>query len=320
MFALGNLANSIRECGRFDTLSKESLLTLCRTAVDCSDDSNDKVIGNAVRCVGHSGFLVAVIAPDSSAINLLERIISLLTAKLSNALTVALEREEKANYSWKQRSAAKKHGWGACHSLRIIFQGIGEDSLNTRSMQEEMLLSFKNLVLCQENYKILNQKVVSAAVMAISNLPVQSLSLIGAETGIVGNALGNAISILLECKPELRIRSNDTKERFFAQNEHVLLHLFKAASISDAYCVLTNERTSLKALDTLYNWMVEQDGDALDARAFEIFALGLQRLRRWDESVALEQKFASRALLKNKQCSEATVPTATDLFANEDEI
>jgi hypothetical protein len=65
--------------------------------------------------------------------------------------------------------------------------------------------------------------------------------------------------------------------------------------------------------------MVKQGEEALNARAFEIFALALQRSRRWSNSVALEQKFASRAMRKNKQCSEFVDEPGTTSELVEDE-
>jgi prophage maintenance system killer protein len=310
IFALGNLANAIRESQSPNMLSTEAVYRLCLSMLHCFDDTNDKVVGNAIRCLGHAGFLLAVGASISTSTELLVPIIHVLASKIYSALAVVLNWEAKASLTWKQRSSAKKHGWGACHALRIIFQGISEDYLEAQtSLRKAISCAFKYLVLCQEYFNTLNQKVVGAAIMAISCLPVQLLETIGAETELVGVSLANAILMLLDKDVDLSS----------SQIETVLLQLLRSASISDAYYVVMNERIAASTFDALYSWMVKQGEEALNARAFEIFALALQRSRRWSNSVALEQKFASRAMRKNKQCSEFVDEPGTTSELVEDE-
>jgi hypothetical protein len=81
------------------------------------------------------------------------------------------------------------------------------------------------MVLSQEYFNTpLNQKVVSAVIMAISCFPMQLLATIGAETELVGDLLVNAILMLLE----------KDVDRSSSQIETVLLLLLQSASISGA--------------------------------------------------------------------------------------
>jgi hypothetical protein len=61
-------------------------------------------------------------------------------------------------------------------------------------------------------------------------------------------------------------------------------------------CVLKNEKVTTDHVNSLYGWMVEHE---MSADAFESLALALQRRDLGD--VRLEQKFASRALVRYRQ-------------------
>jgi hypothetical protein len=89
-----------------------------------------------------------------------------------------------------------------------------------------------------------------------------------------------------------------------AQNQQFLRHLLDSASITDASKVLNDEQITTQTIGMLYSWMVEQP---LHARAFEIFAIALQRPGKWSKNVSFEQQFASRALQKYKQARNLNV-------------
>jgi hypothetical protein len=84
--------------------------------------------------------------------------------------------------------------------------------------------------------------------------------------------------------------------KFYEEVELFLCHILASASIMDACNVLKSEEISKSTLEFLYEWMVEQE---VDGRAFEIFALALQRPGL--VFVSLEQHFASRALQQYKK-------------------
>jgi hypothetical protein len=94
------------------------------------------------------------------------------------------------------------------------------------------------------------------------------------------------------------------------ERQLLLLHLLISASILDAYVVLKRDDFSKPTLDFLYGWMVEND---VDGRAFEIFALALQRPGLISSSdVSLEQNFESRALQQYKKDQSLTLTVTND--------
>jgi hypothetical protein len=101
------------------------------------------------------------------------------------------------------------------------------------------------------------------------------------------------------------------------ERQLLLLHLLISASILDAYVVLTRDDFSKPTLDFLYGWMVEND---VDGRAFEIFALALQRPGLILSDVSLEQNFASRALQQYKKVQSSTVTNDYDVADGADEL
>jgi hypothetical protein len=101
------------------------------------------------------------------------------------------------------------------------------------------------------------------------------------------------------------------------ERQLLLLHLLISDSILDAYVVLKRDDFSKPTLDFLYGWMVEND---VDGRAFEIFALALQRPGLISSDVSLEQNFASRALQQYKKDQSLTVTNDYDVDDGADEL
>merc|ERR1712224_990573 len=122
-------------------------------------------------------------------------IIKKLAQKLSNTLHVAFGDKQTSSLTWKERSAAKKHGWGACHALSLVFEGLSLGIFQEFSdLAAACSEAFGLLVLCLFNHRSLNEKIVLAAMAAICHLPSQLLSQNKYQSEDVGEAL--ALSIL----------------------------------------------------------------------------------------------------------------------------
>jgi hypothetical protein len=328
MFALGNLAYVIRESKSNDLIEISRVRDICRTAFLYLEDSNDKVVGNSIRCCGHAGNLLARFLatedPSGNALSpsfdLIQQIIDALAKKGSVALAVAMNGGEKTTLTWKQRSAAKKHGWGAYYSLGLVFEEISVADVN-ESIISSICTAAQHLLLCQQHYESLHEKVFLAAESAICAIPSRLFVQIGVRTGCVGKALSNAIVILHQSlnvhKGHVASSKKVASEKSTQQNQAVIIHLLPIASITDAYTVLLDDRITHDTLETFYTWMVEQPDNILDAHAFEIFALALERFGgQWSDNVSLEQRFASRALQK---CKLSPPETLLRSDSNEDE-
>jgi len=314
IFSLGNLSDALKGLKSENIVETSNLYEIHKAILHSFDDTNDKVVKNAIRSVGHTSNLLALSLQRESSdkqisCGLLVETIESLTTKLWKTLHVALNEEQKAVMTWKERSAAKKHGWGACHSLGLVFEGLlvslFDDSNELATACSEAL---RCLVCCPCHHDILNEKIVLAAMAAICHLPSDFLSNIESQEAVLGNALKTSILIL-----ESGTKNESVTTKLTKKNDPFLLHLLKSASVTDATVVLADDQITAQTLDLLYSWMVQVPRlENLTARAFEVFALALQQPGRWSANVAFEQKFTSRALQKHKQERIGTTNPATN--------
>lgn len=313
IFALGNLVYELRGSNHKLLLNQEIVSEICEAILEGLGDKNDKVVGNSIRSLGHSGNLLVRCLLDSHeggnsvSLRLLNRMVCSFADKISIALDVALNTTSKSSLTWKQRSAAKKHGWGACHSLGLVFQAC---TVEITQIEPDLASScreaLKQLVLCCAHREKINEKVVVGAMAAIRSIPRPVLVEASRESGLVGDALASSVSLFYDTLmleigrsfnlPELKALD----DKFTKQNKQLLNHLLRSASINDAHKVLKDDRVSTQTLHALYTWMVDQEDGVLDGSSFEIFALALQRPGLLCDNVALELKFASRATQKYK--------------------
>jgi hypothetical protein len=320
IFSLGNLASALKDSNQKDLLDTKRLHEISKAILSSFNDTNDKVVKNAIRSTGHTGNLLACSllkfprSDLSSSYAILVQVIKLLTLKLSNTLHVTLK-EQTSTLTWKERSAAKKHGWGCCHSLGLVFEGLSAGIFKEKCnvLVSACSEAIHYLIQCPKNHANLNEKVVVTSMAAICNLPSDLLTLNDYQKmGYIGEALIASV-LILQKSPAIRIncdfsKANNTRRtvssKMSAQNQQFLRHLLDSASITDASKVLNDEQITTQTIGMLYSWMVEQP---LHARAFEIFAIALQRPGKWSKNVSFEQQFASRALQKYKQARNLNV-------------
>tara|TARA_B110001450_G_scaffold197391_1_gene186000 strand:- start:84 stop:788 length:705 start_codon:yes stop_codon:yes gene_type:complete len=214
--------------------------------------------------------------------------------KLGNALRSAL-REKALKLTWKERSAAKKHGWGACYSLGLVFEGLSVEMFTNK--YNDLVLScseaIRYLVLCSKNYRNLNEKIVLASMIALCKLSNNLLTLNDYDGGYTGDALISCILL----HHNLKEHNVTVSSKLVTQNENLLRHLLHSASLKTAIKVLNDEYITTNIMESMYLWMVDQP---LPSSAFEIFANAFQQGKSWSD-VSIEQRFASRAVQKYKQ-------------------
>ena len=248
-----------------------------------------QVVGNAIRTIGHLVSLAfhpryrdIVAFNDWDAHSFYGNVISGLGAKVE----AALYSESCRNSSWKQRSTANKHGWGACNSLALVLNcGEAFTMVNLKHTQDALVI----LVQCIDNAGSLHEKVASAATGAIRKIPETVLARISDGSGVIGMALARCLLRLYRMK---KLHHQQKKARLTQELEVLLKHLLWATNISDACLLLKHEDVEKNTLDFLYDWMVKEN---MPLTSFESFALALQRKDLIDDA-ALQQRFASRAL------------------------
>ena len=120
---------------------------------------------------------------DGFDISFFRLVVESLSAKVDRANS-----HTESNLSWKQRSIAKKHGWGACNAVRRIFscQSAVREEASTGSC---CLKSFQILVNCFDKFWTMNDKVTLSAIGAMLALDSKSLTQVAGRSGVIGNAI-----------------------------------------------------------------------------------------------------------------------------------
>ena len=97
----------------------------------------------------------------------------------------------------------------------------------------------------------------------------------------------------------------------------LLGHVLESADVADVVFLLTAEGFDKEKLEDLYNWMV--DGEA-SSRIFRLVSRALQEPPVTLDAVALEQAFASQALLQEKREQRPTTPDKVLPTEDDDEL
>lgn len=194
MFAVGNLAHVLRDNASTEVLIPPRCLQPLLTEVySCLLESNEKLCGNAIRTIGH---LVSLSFHSpykaSGALNgwgaslFYRNVLRYLGHKVLSALSS----ESCSQLTWKQRSVAKKHGWGACNGLALVLD------CDEATTNENLICahgSLQALVQCIEHFPHLNEKVSLSASIAFRKISGSRLSQISSGSGLVGKALALCI-------------------------------------------------------------------------------------------------------------------------------
>lgn len=297
LFGLGNLGYTMRNSkGIEPSISPTVLLSVFRGVSACFEDQNDKVTGNTIRTIGHVSYLAFQVPASATAIvdawdkaTAYKKVLEWLRSKVNAALPQQKESPTVTVLSWKQRSAAKKHGWGACHSLALVLNC--DQALSDTNISHSRN-ALKALLQCIILIDSINKKVAAAATAAVRKISQERLLALSDASGVTGYAMRTCMLVV-----QGQDTSRASHPRMQSETELLLKHLLQAASIYDVCCMLKGEEISDIHLDFLYTWMVDND---LAAESFESLALALQR-RDLADDVAWQQRFASRALQRQRK-------------------
>jgi hypothetical protein len=288
LYAAGNLAQSLLEDAVPLVVNPVVFSRLMLRVRDLMDDHDDKVTGNAIRSVAHAVCLL--LREDHSAAfkdttveprAFLNGVMKSLSTRI--LLCISLARGGKSERSWKERTAIKKHGWGASNSLATIFSDIVIDDAVLEACQDAVAA----LVECLEALQVVHEKVALSSMVALRSVQPRSLSRLSGKSALVGRAV---ITCLVHNSVDHQMR--DINEKIGRELDLVLLHLLQSCSIADAHAVLLSDSVTVAHLGYLYQWMVEND---CTAGAFDSFAIAMQRSDVLVD-VQVEQRFASRAM------------------------
>eukprot|EP00934_Nitzschia_sp_Nitz4_P004051 Nitzschia sp. Nitz4//scaffold122_size67431//53195//56308//NITZ4_006094-RA/size67431-augustus-gene-0.59-mRNA-1//-1//CDS//3329534430//4041//frame0 len=316
LFTLGNLAVSMNEFKVHDIVNDEQSFQIVDVILHSMDDDNDKVVANAIRSSGHWGGIMAqkegsVDGADDRVV----RTIHLLSKRLVQ--TVALSSlEKRAGLTWKERSSAKKHGWGCCNAMGTILGFAQGRVLEVLSLRDATFGSMVQLTECFKIHVSLTEKVVISVMAALRSLGPLILGRLVEKTGLIGEDIAICACLLhSSLSHDTRSRENNTK--LVDEANKLFSYLLETATISDVVSAMKSEDFTKEVLEYVYTWMI---GNQIESRAFELFALALQRQDLpLSEHVSMEQNFASRAAMLHKQELSLVLETPTSAATLDDE-
>jgi hypothetical protein len=292
LFAAGNLVQSLRADSIPIMLDMATLSRLVLKVRGCMDDPDDKVTANAIRSVAHATCLMLRgdyhLALKGTGVEpevFLSDVLNALAERVR--LSLLLARGGESQKSWKQRSAVKKHGWGAANSLATLFSDLGVVSEDMVKVYQKVVAT---LVECVEALSIVHEKVAISCMAALCSLKPRSFSRISGRQGLVGRTV---IACLVHYVDR---ESRDTNKKVARELDLLLLHLLQSSSIADASLVLESERISACHLDFLYQWMAEKE---CSTHVFDCFAIAMLK-PGVNVDVQLEQGFASRSVCQGQ--------------------
>lgn len=251
LFAIGNTSLALKDRCAF--LSMHRMLPLVYA---CIDDKDDKVVGNAIRTIGHVSYFVYT--PEflsneggsvSDDLKLYCSLLSNLTAKIQDILCDSTG-ETSRELTWKQRNSAKKHAWGAATTIGMLLGHTHLLSYFDDSLVESALLQ---LFRCIQLHAFINEKIFVAAVNALSALPGSLWQYLSTKKcNIIACGLATFFNFL-----ELPQRKAASLHQ--ANVERLANALILVAKKRD-FCQLFLLRESLPfSIDFFYQWMISCD-------------------------------------------------------------
>ena len=133
-------------------------------------------MGNAIRTIGHlfhlfchSEIFIEMREEDSTQlICMYGAIIRKLANKIELALNDVLNTTRVLQRSWKKRSHAKKHAWGACTSLMPFLSSIiAKENIN----HQDVKIVIHQLICCIQRGYLLNEKISLGALSTLQKIP-----------------------------------------------------------------------------------------------------------------------------------------------------
>ena len=138
----------------------------------------DQVVGNGIRTIGHLFHLlynfhdiVQIRTDDSDKwIRLCGNVANALAKKIQIALLDATDLSNQRR-SWRHRSHAKRHAWGACHALSSL---LGCNAARAKDNREGVKAALHQLIRCVELAHIINEKIAVSAMSTLQEIPHQT--------------------------------------------------------------------------------------------------------------------------------------------------
>ena len=308
LFAIGNIAFTITGDDFRELRESLPLINITTNVYKCLFDENDKVVGNAIRTLGH---LFAVLCQQVShspvdcrrTIELCGKAAIELGRKIELAINDVTD--TLTQRSWRQRSYAKKHAWGACQALSSILRC---NVVNEDVIQKEVKSALQSMIKCIQNSQLINEKIAFGAVSTLLVVPINVFECHSNFESIGGLLLAVCLS---------KMEASEILSSYRNELLTLMEKLVRRMNQFDMMTCLSHEDISRSNVQFMYNWMVEKN---MDASCFENVAEALQ-FSSFSSDVDLIQKFTSRAEKKKRDelASNGNPTEQYDLHKEDDE-
>jgi Interferon-related developmental regulator (IFRD) len=280
ILGMGNLYLGI--CQRNSTailLPGDDILEVLEELEIAMSSVNDKVSGNAIRCIGH----LCMITFREPYVSILEKEklsekFRTITRKVTEKICHGIGGACFSGLTWKERSCLKKHAWGSCHTLGLILDC--DLSLENLVDSREACIM---LTSCLQKYKSISEKIVISAITALERINLSRLEIISRRSGLIGSIVVTCLTMILE---------QDITSRIATKVHELLQHVVPILSVLDARVILEAKEVTSAHLEWLYNWMIQT---GMIAEPYEVLAMACEMYNGWNAYVGLEQRFSSRA-------------------------
>ena len=310
LFAIGNIAYTTSKMKDIEELLiKLPIFNISELTFRRLTDKNDKVVGNAIRTLGH-------------LCNLLYRPSSdLCTASYNNHLSIqfcgnaALELSRKINLalddvtdslnqrSWRQRSFAKRHAWGSSQALAsIVCNKFALECTNRHGIQSAL----NAMIRCIRYCHLVNEKIVSGSIATLSSVPIENYCSQNNFDSTCGKALAVCLMALGSAKVSVAHKGSIAD---------LMKYLLRGMNHFDVISCLNHQDLSQSNVQELYNWMVTTNMTAI---LFDKVAEALQ-LCQFSSDVSLLQKFKSRAEMKRRYEMSTNKSVQNELQLHDDD-
>jgi len=297
LFAMGNIAFAITKMKSLsELLHKLQLVRLSEVAYKHIFDENDKVVGNAIRTLGH----LCDILYNCDYKRTLRSCDKLASIKLCGEAALELGSviglaifdvtDTSSNQrSWRQRNHAKRNAWGACNALSsILCSDVAREKVNHEGVKTALV----QMIKCVQHAQSLNDKITTGAVSTLSLVPIDTYGYHSDNQSISGLCIASCL-----------INLETVGSSFKKLISELMRHHLQSPTQRDILTCLNHADLSIGSIQYLYGWMVANN---IDAVCFECVGETL-KLSHYSSDVSLIQKFKSRAERKRRDENAATL-------------
>ncbi|GAX24615.1 hypothetical protein FisN_21Lh284 [Fistulifera solaris] len=261
LFVVGNLSFALRSSGA-NLHSIPLWIIVSHQCLEKLEDDDEKVINNAIRSIGQIAALFLTQTDVEQLVPYVVKIVYALERRMKRSLP---SNADNLVLSWKQRSARKRHCWGSCNSMAVIFQSLSREVLDCRGV-------LKTLIKVLEQGG--NEKVVVSACKAIRSYRF-SLQV-------------NLAPAIQTCVQTLEC--TDTKSFLKEEMELLMLVVLRNMTCSDVICWFSTLQDSKnRVLLWLFSWMVSH---SVPSACFLVVSDAMNR-SGVDADVNVEQMFGT---------------------------